>query len=64
MKCKNCGTDFEGRFCPNCGTAIEDYSKNTIYTTQTSSEKNKKPFYKRGWFIVLAIICVLTFFQI
>ena len=63
MKCKNCGTDFEGRFCPNCGTAIEDYSKNTIYNTQKSSEKNKKPFYKRGWFIALAILCFLTFFS-
>lgn len=23
MKCNNCGTEFEGRFCPNCGTKAE-----------------------------------------
>lgn len=23
MKCANCGTEFEGKFCPKCGTAAE-----------------------------------------
>ena len=22
MKCPNCGAEFEGKFCPNCGTAV------------------------------------------
>lgn len=24
MKCKNCGNEFEGNFCPNCGTRKEN----------------------------------------
>ena len=27
MKCVNCGTDFEGNFCPNCGTKRPDEQK-------------------------------------
>lgn len=32
MKCQKCGNDFEGRFCPNCGTAAPE---------QTMQEKKK-----------------------
>lgn len=23
MKCKHCGSEFEGKFCPECGTRAE-----------------------------------------
>lgn len=23
MKCKHCGSEFEGKFCPECGTKAE-----------------------------------------
>ncbi len=25
--CKNCGTKFDGKFCPNCGQSVADYDK-------------------------------------
>ncbi len=24
MKCSNCGKEFEGRFCPECGARVQD----------------------------------------
>ena len=32
MKCRQCGTDFEGKFCTNCGTAATE-TTNLINTT-------------------------------
>jgi len=73
MKCAQCGTEFEGRFCSNCGTPVT-YSKditgsnspNTIPPVEPTSQpttrkkvKVKKPFYRRWWFVILAIILIL-----
>jgi hypothetical protein len=44
MKCKKCGAEFEGDFCPKCGA---------------SAKKAKKAIYKRWWFWVLIIILLL-----
>ena len=63
MQCKKCGTEFESKFCPNCGTQIEDSSVNSISEVQKKSEKGKKPFYKKWWFIVIAIIAVIVVFS-
>lgn len=27
VTCKNCGTNFSGYYCPNCGQAVKDYDK-------------------------------------
>jgi len=27
MKCSNCGTEFDGNFCPNCGKTAIDYTR-------------------------------------
>lgn len=54
MKCNQCGTEFTGKFCPECGAK-------GIETVQTPVEtKKKKPFYLRWWFIVLAIIVLFS----
>ena len=29
-KCKNCGREFEGKFCPDCGTAYEEKLENRV----------------------------------
>ncbi len=31
-KCKNCGREFEGKFCPDCGIAIEERSDVALQT--------------------------------
>lgn len=40
MKCNNCGTEFEGRFCPNCGTKAE---LNVTQTTVNDDNVNSQP---------------------
>lgn len=37
MKCKNCGSEFEGKFCPECGTKAE------AETTVTSQSVQQQP---------------------
>lgn len=66
MKCKQCGTEFEGKFCPECGAKTEAEMPVTPPPSQQQSapvqtgkaKKKKKPFFLRWWFILLAIIVV------
>ncbi len=57
MKCIKCGTEYEGKFCPECGAKLE--SSLTVETVKTV--KKKKPFFLRWWFIVLVVIIVAIF---
>ena len=59
MKCKKCGTEFEGKFCPSCGSQV-DSSTNATVGVQQENVKTKKPFYKKWWFILIAIIVVIV----
>ena len=55
MKCSQCGTEFTGKFCPECGAkGTEEVAKPV---------KKKKPFYLRFWFILLAIIAFIIAFS-
>lgn len=55
MRCTQCGTEFEGKFCPNCGeTAPTEKGK------KETKAKKKKPIYKRVWFIILIIILAVS----
>lgn len=47
MKCKKCGTEYEGIYCPICGTKNTDVA-----------ETDQVPWYLSLWFI--AIVAVLT----
>ena len=38
MRCKNCGMEFEGNFCPNCGVSKDLNSE--MYSTQNDEEGN------------------------
>lgn len=45
MKCTNCGTEFEGKFCTNCGkpvneTVLNSKSQNETKTESTSNSKS------------------------
>lgn len=72
MKCNQCGTEFEGKFCPECGAKNEAEKPVTpppiqeqaqqVYQQPISAEakpkKKKKPFFLRWWFILIAIIVI------
>ena len=70
MKCNQCGTEFEGNFCPTCGTKVETDTPVMFSTMQQEGfqqsaftkaakpmkAKKKKPFFLRWWFILLVIV--------
>ncbi len=48
MKCKNCGTEYEGNLCPNgCDSNV-------------LPKKTKKPLYKKWWFWVIMGIATVV----
>lgn len=61
MKCKKCGAEFDGNFCPYCGekqveeTANENEVLEKNIDVQPKS-KAKKPIYKKWWFWVIAVL--------
>lgn len=79
MKCTQCGTEFEGRFCPECGAKAEaeapvnpsqtqkqqsaqQQSASPVFNVKPAgkrAKKQKKPIYKRWWFILGVIIFAL-----
>lgn len=65
MKCKHCGSEFEGKFCPECGTKAEAETTTASQPMQQQpgvSQQTKKPIYKRVWFLCIVIILALGVF--
>ncbi len=73
MKCNHCSTDFEGKFCPQCGARADFGSPETAQqsgtsyfqtenTMQKKMKKKKKPFFRRWWFIAAVIIIAFIAF--
>lgn len=76
MKCIQCGNEFEGKFCPECGARVDVPSPTVLPVSQEPSvyqpmpappdagkgrkQRKKKPFYRRWWFILLAILAILV----
>ena len=62
MKCSNCGAEFEGTFCSQCGKQAP-FNQNLSQPPQNPKSKRKakkkKPFYKRWWFIAIIIISAI-----
>lgn len=70
MKCNQCGTDFEGKFCPNCGApnpseanGAQAQQATPVYTQpvmQQPIQQPKKPIYKKWWFWVIIAVVVIA----
>lgn len=61
MNCNQCGTQFEGKFCPNCGApaATETPVVEATPVTPVVEPKKKKPIYKKWWFWVIIAVVVI-----
>lgn len=68
MKCKNCGNEFEGNFCPHCGAKKEnDEGFTFVPTTKPDESQNNKNTVKTKkrytmWIIIslsIILFCVL-----
>lgn len=69
MKCQKCGNEFEGNFCPNCGTKNEKIQVKcskcgTVYTGNfcpngCNSPNYQKPKKKKGLKILLIIVAAI-----
>lgn len=75
MKCNQCGTEFEGKFCPNCGAPApstdqtqpelnntQSQQSTPIYTQpvmQQPVQNSKKPIYKKWWFWVIIAVVAI-----
>lgn len=61
MKCNQCGTQFEGKFCPNCGAPAqaETPAVEQAPVMPVASVKAKKPIYKKWWFwVIIAVVAI------
>lgn len=59
MKCNQCGSEFEGKFCTECGAKTPEQFQQPV-TETAKPKKNKKPFYRRWWFVLLVIVAVIA----
>lgn len=63
MKCNQCGTEFEGGVCPNCGTQnTVGSNENNVIDQQpgVQAEITKKPIYKNWWFWAIIAVLILV----
>ena len=67
MKCNQCGSEFEGKFCPNCGAPAQAETPSVEQQAPVQqatvippmSVKAKKPIYKKWWFWVIVVLVVV-----
>lgn len=60
MKCNQCGTEYEGKFCTNCGAPNPSEVNGTQAQQFTPAQKQKKPIFKKWWFWVLIVIVAIA----
>ena len=55
MKCKGCGTEFKGKYCPQCGRKNDEINENTediLYNVKD----NRPVKYKMKWYFSVWIL--------
>ena len=57
MKCVNCGTDFNGKFCPQCGTPSPKFYSNNQNPSQKRKSKKRFP---TALIIILSISTIVA----
>lgn len=57
MKCQKCGTEYEGKFCPNCGTTADGASQ----AASTPVVSNAKSTFQTGKMVIGIVSIVLSF---
>lgn len=74
MKCNQCGTEFEGNFCPECGAKVgteeavtpppaeqpKQLYQQSVSVQGVMPEKKKKPIFKKWWFIGIVVIVLIA----
>lgn len=63
MKCKQCGTEFTGNYCPECGAKNEELYPQIVPKKLNILKRNKrpgvkKPFYKKWWFYIILLLVI------
>ena len=73
MKCQKCGNEFEGNFCPNCGTGLNQIRKKcakcgTVYSgnfcpngCNSPNYKNQKKKKGKGVIVAVSIVAIFVF---
>lgn len=57
MICRNCNTEYNGKFCPNCGAPADgEPTQNNSFNPTKQAPAPKKPVTKRWWFWILVVL--------
>ena len=59
MRCTQCGNEFEGKFCSNCGAAMPQQSVINASPINEQTVSQKKRIYNHWWFWVIVTVVAI-----
>lgn len=63
MICRNCNTEHNGKFCPNCGSPANNETTDSIQAMrQETATPPKTPITKKWWFWAIGAVLVIAMF--